>query len=284
MLNFQEWPLIGNDNIVDFLSKSIENDRIAGSYIFIGNKNLGKTSLARFFAQTLFCEFKIKDNKTGFILPCGNCSVCKRMQGSDDLNDFSSIHSDCYVVKKQEDKSVVTVDQIRNLIVQLSKSSFFNSYKIGIIQDAESMHISASNAFLKTMEEPRDKVVIILIASSLVNIPATIISRSQIVNFRPVKISTIYDFLIKEYNIKREKAMDIAHISMGSPALAVKFLQEQEYYEAYTEMSRVFVSFFSKNINEKFSDIDHYNDSRIFIGTSRGEILLSENSGESFFV
>lgn len=256
MSNLKEWPLIGNKNIVDFLSKSIEKDRVAGSYIFIGNKNLGKASLAKFFAQTLFCESRIKDDKSGLILPCGACQSCKRVRDNETLSDFSSMHSDCYVVKQQEDKSVVTVEQIKNLIVQLSKSSFSGSYKIGIIQDAENMHISASNAFLKAMEEPRDKVVIILIASSLTNIPATVVSRSQIVNFHPVKISTIYDFLIKEYNIKRGKAMDIAHISMGSPALAVKFLQDQDYYEAHIEMANVFVNFFSKNINDRFAGID----------------------------
>ncbi len=259
MMNNIKWPLIGNENVVDFLSKSIENGKVAGSYIFLGNRDLGKSTIAKFFAKSLFCEARVKNQKTGHILPCGKCQSCKKMnQGNNGsfFDDFSSIHSDYFLLKKDDNKKDISVDQIREFIHQLSVSSFLNSYKVGIIKDADNLNIKASNAFLKTLEEPKDKVVIILIMQNIENVPKTILSRSQIINFKAVKMETIYDFLIKEYNVDKGVAMNIAHISMGSPALAVKFLQEKKYYNIHIEIANTFINFFYQTINENFLSVE----------------------------
>jgi DNA polymerase-3 subunit delta' len=135
-------------------------------------------------------------------------------------------------------------------------SSFLNSYKIGIIKNAESLSIEAANALLKTMEEPSGKVIIILIASYLDNIPETIVSRSQVLNFRPVSSAELYDHLLKEYNVDRSLAKSLSHLSLGRPALAKKFLEDKDFYDKYVSQTQVFLDIFSESINSGFSGVE----------------------------
>ena len=73
------WPLIGNAQITEFLEKSIGNNKVAGTYIFNGPDNLGKTTAARYFAKSLLCANK----RAGGNLPCGDCSSCRHFQLGD---------------------------------------------------------------------------------------------------------------------------------------------------------------------------------------------------------
>jgi DNA polymerase-3 subunit delta' len=101
-----------------------------------------------------------------------------------------------------------------------------NSYKIGIIKKADKLTAEAQSALLKTLEEPRDKVIVILLASSEDNLLPTILSRGQKLYFQAVNAETIYDYLIAEYGTKRTLAKDLANLSLGRPLRAVKFLED----------------------------------------------------------
>ena len=248
------WPLVGNGHIIDFLSKSIKNNNLAGSYIFYGPDNLGKTTVANFFAQTLLCENRKADSF------CGECLSCKKFlikrEDSSEGVDFGGVHSDFYLIKKESDKKNISIEQAREFIRKLSMSSFLNSYKIGIVKHADSLSIGASNALLKTLEEPKDKVVVILVTSNIDAIPATIASRSQILKFNPVSSDIIYDHLINDHRASRSSAKKFSSICLGRPALAIKFLQDSEFYNTYLERVSVFLNFFNEDLNERFRTID----------------------------
>lgn len=198
-----DWPLVGNLQITEFLEKSILNDKVAGAYIFTGPDNLGKTTTANFFAQCLLCENKEAGSGN---LPCENCNSCHSFHSGNNIiisdakdEKQRAAHSDFTIVKRAKDKKNISIEQVRGLIKTLSLSSFLNSYKIGIIKHADALSTEAFNALLKTLEEPREKVIIILIVKSLDSLPATIISRSQILRFGPVEVNVIYDYLIKNH-------------------------------------------------------------------------------------
>ncbi len=238
------WPLVGNGHIFEFLSKSLAKDNISGSYIFAGPANLGKTTAANFFARSLVCEARGKAT-----LPCGKCSACVQAD--------KGIHSDIYLIQKEADKKNISVDQVRDFIRSLSMSSFLNSYKIGIIKGAENLSEGAVNALLKTLEEPKVKVVIILTITDLETLPKTILSRSQILNFLPVKSADIYDDLIKNHQASRSQAKNFSRLAVGRPALALKFLEEKEYYENYEQLARSFFGLLNPDINSRFSAIEN---------------------------
>ncbi|MDO8592421.1 MAG: hypothetical protein Q7R92_01440 [bacterium] len=242
--NKLNWPIVGNSHIFDFLEKSLANKKVAGSYIFTGPANIGKTTAAYFFARSLVCEAEGAP-----ALPCGQCPAC--------LAAAKGIHSDIYLIKKPADKKNISIDQVRDFIRSLSLSSFLNSYKIGIIKGAENLSEGAVNALLKTLEEPKIKVVIILTAADIDVLPKTILSRSQILNFSPVKSAAIYDDLIKNYQAQRSQAKNFSRLAAGRPALAIKFLQNREYYEDYQRLARSFIGLLSPDINSRFSAIEN---------------------------
>ena len=254
------WPLIGNAQITEFLEKSIINDKVAGTYIFTGPDNLGKTTVANYFAQCLLCESKGTD---GHSLPCGRCGSCHSFSVNAKLNssrkiekEKTAIHGDFHIVKRDKNKKNISIKQVRELIKILNLSSFLNSYKIGIIKHADIMSQGAFNALLKTLEEPKDKVIVILIVKTLESLPDTIVSRSQILRFAPVKADEIYDFLLKNYRASRSEAKNISRLSLGRPALAVKFFEDKEFYDNYCAKVKIFLNFISHGINERFSLIE----------------------------
>jgi DNA polymerase III subunit delta' len=284
------WPLSGNTPITNFLEKSLATGRIANTYIFSGPENLGKTAAAVFFAKSLLCQGK----QSGVLaLACGDCPSCRQMQNKTEDNGFATLHSDFHLLRKEADKKNISVEQVREFIRILEMSSFMNSYKIGVIKDADSLSEGAANALLKTLEEPRPKVVIILTASRLEKIPATIVSRSQVLNFLPVSASAIYDYLANELDCPRAEAKNISRLSLGRPALAAKFWENKEFYQAYREKAETFLGFFADNINDRLQavgnlsgDKDEENKAEaalavlnVWQGVLRDLLLLASNNG-----
>lgn len=236
------WPLIGNRHIFEFLAKSLAKKNISGSYIFTGPSSIGKVTAAHYFARSLVCEASDQ-----LVLPCGKCPACSQAA--------KGIHGDIYLIKKEADKKNISIEQIRDFIRSLGLSSFLNSYKIGIIEGAEALSEGAVNALLKTLEEPKEKVVIILTVTDFEVLPKTIISRSQILSFQPVKSDTIHDDLIKNHGAQRSQAKNFSRLCAGRPALALKFLENKEYYESYKINVRAFVELLNSDINERFKTI-----------------------------
>ena len=236
------WPLVGNGQIFEFLAKSLVNQKVAGSYIFTGPADLGKTLAANYFAQGLVCD-------QASLPPCGRCPACEQVE--------RGLHGDIYLIKKEDDKKNISVDDVRDFIRNLGMSSFFNSYKIGIIKGAESLSHGAVNALLKTLEEPKAKVVIIMTVANLEALPKTILSRSQILRFRTVAGGVIYDDLINHHGVQRSQAKNFSRLSAGRPALAVKFLKDAEFYESYQAGVRAFAGLLELDINKRFAAVDN---------------------------
>ena len=103
------WPLIGNNQVVEFLTKILAKDNPAGSYIFAGPADLGKTTVANFFAQSLVCL-----SRRG-VSPCGRCPACLQAQ--------KGLHGDITLIKRNRDKKNISIEQIREFIRTLSLTS-----------------------------------------------------------------------------------------------------------------------------------------------------------------
>lgn len=257
------WPLVGNSHIIEFLSKSITNNKVANTYIFLGPQDLGKTTVANYFAKSLLCQSQAKFRKGDIVSPCGECVSCqafarikKNNAGREKEEDAGIIHGDFHLVEREKDKKNISIEQVREFIKDLNLSSFLGSYKIGMIKEADSLSLEAANALLKTLEEPKEKVVVILIAANLESIPATIVSRSQVLNFYPVKTDIIHNYLIDEHKISRSLAKNLSKISLGRPALAVKFLKDKDFYKDYTDKAKIFLDFVGQDINERLAGIE----------------------------
>lgn len=258
------WPLIGNEHITEFLEKIIAKNKVSGSYIFNGPDNLGKTTIAKYFAKSLLCQERVGSS------PCENCPACKQFnisqKNSEDAEideDGINTHGDFHIIRKEKDKKNISIEQIRGFIRTLSMSSFLNSYKIGIVKHAESLSQEAANALLKTLEEPRKDVIIILITHSIEALPKTIVSRSKILNFHPVKFDIIYENLIDEHGASRSTAKNLAYLSLGRPALATKFLEDKDFFDLYKERAESFARIFSLDINDRLEAVGKLFDKKV---------------------
>ena len=216
-----DWPKLGNEAVLAFLDESLRSDRLARAYIFCGPADLGKSTVARALAKNLL--FKDRPD------------LAEKQEGSP---DFSSLESDFHVLAPDENKKNISVEATRDFIHALSMSSFLDSYKIGLVKSAELLSEGAANALLKTLEEPRAKVLIILLASNPESLPATIISRAQVLNFYPVQKDQVYDYLLENHGVSRSQAKNLAAISLGRPIRAVRFLEDEALFAKYLALAK----------------------------------------------
>ena len=162
------WPIIGHQAVVNFLQRSIIRRRPSHAYLLVGPKRVGKETVAEFFVQSLFC---FEDDGSKNTLPCGECDQCRQI--------VNKVHPEIIYISPELGQRSITIEQVRGLIEKFSLTSMLNTYKVAILNGAESLEEPAANALLKTLEEPQGRSILILLAESLDTLPATIISRCQ---------------------------------------------------------------------------------------------------------
>ncbi len=223
------WNIIGHQKITRFLESAIVNDKLVHAYLFYGPKQIGKKTLTKKFIQILMCYFDSKEKKE---IPCHFCDHCQQIE--------KNIHPDIFWLRKESDKKDINIEQIRDLQNNLAVHSFFKSYKVAVIENAEQMNLASFNALLKTLEEPTPKTIIILITHQIGKIPKTVLSRSQKIKFLPVPSEEIYNYLVKQ-NVDREQAKHLSSLANGRPGRALTFLNNKQLWQEYlAQLSNLF--------------------------------------------
>lgn len=207
--------IVGHGRIKDHLKNSIRLDKVSHAYLFVGDKGVGKMSMAKMFAQTLQCESK-------GIEPCMKCKSCLQMI-SDNQPDIRVL---------THEKAAMSVDEIRTqLINDAGIMPYAGPYKIYIVPDAHLLNAPAQNALLKTIEEPPSYVVVILIVDNKDVILPTILSRCVTINFMPLPDKDVAKYLIEKQDIPDDEALMVAAFSQGSIEKAVNIAVSKEYSE-----------------------------------------------------
>ena len=164
----------GQEHIVTALQNQIEKERMSHAYLFCGTRGTGKTTIAKIFAKAVNCENPVAGN------PCGECPSCKKITANASMN-----------VIEIDAASNNGVDNIREIVEQVSYSPAEGKYKVYIIDEVHMLSIGAFNALLKTLEEPPSYVIFILATTEAHKIPITILSRCQRYDFKRISIDTI---------------------------------------------------------------------------------------------
>lgn len=166
--------LIGQATVVRILINSLQHNRLHPALIFTGSRGTGKTSTARILSKTLNCP-NVKE-----FTPCNNCKTCQ------DINNSRSL--DVMEIDGASNNGVEAIRQLKETITYLPSSN----YKIYIIDEVHMLSVSAFNALLKTLEEPPAHVIFIMATTEMRKIPATVLSRCQILQFHKIADSLIY--------------------------------------------------------------------------------------------
>ena len=194
----------GRDTIVRTLKNQIIHDRVSHSYLFCGTRGTGKTTIAKIFAKAVNCEHPVDGS------PCGECSVCRAIAEDANLN-----------VVEMDAASNNGVDDIRGVIEQVAYSPTLGKKRVYIIDEVHMLSTAASNALLKTLEEPPEYAIFILATTEPNRLPVTILSRCQRYDFGRLSTATIAGRLkevSERENLKaEEKALNyIAAAADGS--------------------------------------------------------------------
>jgi DNA polymerase-3 subunit delta' len=234
----------GQNSALQALRLAMDNNRIAQAYLFHGIDGVGKFTTALYFGMALNC-FSISEFR-----PCGKCTSCRKFLALDHpdlLYIFPSpnlgltldgeITKTDYIKEYEgyignkvatpwEDfnfssKLMIRRESMSWLIKRLSYSNFEAAYRICIIEDVDMMNTETSNAFLKTLEEPPDSTVIILLTNNLAQLLPTVVSRCQAIHFQPVSPSMIESVLRDSFHTPLEQARIASHIADGSVKRAI---------------------------------------------------------------
>lgn len=211
----QNWNMLGHEWAVNLLRSNLVNGRLRHAYLFCGPPGIGRRTLALRFTQSINCE------QEGFPgNPCGSCRSCRLIK--------SIQHPDLTIVESEQVGSNLKVQQIRELQHSLSLAPYEGRYRIALILRFEEANPYASNALLKTLEEPPDRVVLMLTAREPEGLLPTIVSRCELIRLRPLSLETLSEELQSQYNVPSKEAELLAHISGGRPGSALRYLQNPE--------------------------------------------------------
>ncbi len=196
--------VVGQDHVIRTLRNAITRDRIAHAYLFVGPRGTGKTSTARIFAKALNCE------KGPTITPCGKCAACIDIaQGiSLDVMEFDAA-------------SNTQVDKIREVVLDnVAYAPSQGKFKVYIIDEVHMLSTSSFNALLKTLEEPPAHVKFLFATTDPQKMPATVISRCQRFDLRPIPDELIIERLkriavAEKMTVSTEALASIARLADG---------------------------------------------------------------------
>ncbi|TFB08911.1 DNA polymerase III subunit delta', partial [Candidatus Atribacteria bacterium MT.SAG.1] len=228
--------IVGQERAIKILTKSLKENKVSSSYIFIGSEGTGKYFTAIEFTKAVNC---LNLNKN--LEACDNCHSC------------NGINKQCYPDLKiiEPIKNSVKIEQIREMRKEIGLKPFKSKKKVYIIDQAEKMTLEASNCLLKTIEEPPCYAIIILICSKIDPILPTIVSRCQIINFGLITSFKIKELLLNKLNnLEKDRAEIISKLARGSIGKAFKLSADKEYFTRREKM----LDYLSTIIPGKYGD------------------------------
>lgn len=213
MAVFQD--IIGQEQIKEHLLNALSTKKISHAYIINGEKSSGKEFIAKVFAMALQCEEEGPD-------PCQECHSCKQA--------FNDNHPDIIRVT-HEKPNTISVDDIRAQVNNdVGIKPYSGPYKVYIIGEAEKMTVQAQNAILKTLEEPPQYAVILLLTSNVNSLLPTILSRCVVLNMKPVADNLVKKYLMEKLQVPDYKAEVCVAFARGNVGKA-KALASSEDFE-----------------------------------------------------
>lgn len=222
MANFSD--IIGHEDIVKHFKSSIELGKVSHAYILNGEKGSGKKTLAGIVVKSLQCENGGPD-------PCGTCKSCLQAESGNQPDIIWVNH---------EKPNVISVDEIRSQIVNdIDLKPYSSKYKIYIVPDAQMMNPQAQNALLKTLEEPPEYVIIMLLTNNMDKFLPTILSRCIVLNFKPVQPLQMMEYLVTQIGVDQDKARFCTDFAQGNLGKAVRLAISTDYNEIREDSIRL---------------------------------------------
>jgi len=233
--------IIGHQWAIDLLSRQLAQGLLAHAYLFTGAPQVGKGTLARWFAQALLCQAPAGQ-------PCGTCPDCQKAA--------AGRHPDVRLLNLEVqpgERRTLGIEAIRELRSGMAERPFAGRRKVYLIEDAETMTPEAANALLKTLEEPPPFVVLLLVALSDHMLLETIVSRCQMLPLRVLSRPEVRRALVEGWGASPEQADLFAALSCGRPGWAIQALQASPALERREENLAALQRLLEAGLLDRFS-------------------------------
>lgn len=227
--------IIGQEQLKEHLQNAISMNKVSHAYIINGERSSGKEFIARIFAMTLQCE-------KGETEPCGECHSCKQAMSNNQPDIIYIGH---------EKPNTIGVEDIRGQINNdIGIKPYSSPRKIYIMNEGEKMTVQAQNALLKTLEEPPEYAVILMLTTNVEALLPTILSRCVVLNMKPVPDAKVKKYLMEELGVPDYKANICVAFARGNIGKA-KLLASSEEFEKVKDEAITLVKYINDmEINE----------------------------------
>lgn len=236
------WQVVGQSRVVSLLQRSLEQGSVAHAYLVIGPPHVGKMTLALNLAQALNCQAADP--------PCGLCDSCQKIA--------SGKHADVQIIglnagnSNDKPRAEIGIDQIREIQHSSSLPPFEGRCKVFIIDGAEFMSTEAANCLLKTLEEPAGGVIFILLTTNDGVLPATVVSRCQRLELRPLATSQVGVALSARWGLEKQKAELLARLSHGCLGWALSAATDDNLLQQRAQRVDKLLDIAGGNYEERF--------------------------------
>ena len=246
MAGFRE--IIGQEQIKEHLTNALSSGKISHAYIINGEKSSGKEFIARVFAMALQCE------KEG-VEPCQECHSCKQA--------LSDNHPDIIRVM-HEKPNTISVDDIRAQVNNdVGIKPYSSAHKVYIVNEAEKMTVQAQNAILKTLEEPPEYAVILLLTANVNSLLPTILSRCVVLNMKPVADELVKKYLMEQLQVPDYKAEVCVSFARGNIGKAKSLAASEDFENVKTEALSLLKYIRDMELNEIIAAVKKINEYKL---------------------
>ena len=213
--------VVGHKNIIKYIESAVQADAVSHAYILNGERGSGKKLLANLFAMSLQCQDRDENGEA-----CGKCQSCKQALHGNQPDIIRVSH---------EKPTTISVDDIRQHVNNdIVIKPYSSKYKIYIIPEADLMSVQAQNALLKTIEEPPEYAVIMLLTENAEVLLPTIRSRCVMMKLRNIKDQLVKKYLMEQMEIPDYKADVCVAFAQGNMGKAI-MLANSDYFNEIKE-------------------------------------------------
>ena len=235
--------IIGHEQLVSYFLRSLDNGNISHAYILSGEDGMGKMTIARAFAMSLLC---------GTRNACGVCSSCRQF--------VSDNHPDMIYVKHEKENSIGVEDIREQVVADTGIRPYQGGYKIYVIDEAEKLTAAAQNALLKTIEEPPEYVVIMLLSSHEESFLQTILSRCITLRLRPLHDRLVTGYLMNKYGMEQHQASICAAFARGNLGKAITLADSERFMEMHGKTVEILKSIYDKPLYQLMDELKELKD------------------------
>lgn len=230
--------ILGRESLVEYMKTAASKEEFSHAYIFEGEKGMGKLFIAKEFAKMILSCGKETDEERQI--------VCKQVNNGNSPD----------IIYIEPDKpTTISVEEIRTKLVGTSDIFPYGKYKIYIVKEAEKMNEQAQNALLKTIEEPPEYVIIILLSANKNRLLPTIRSRCVTLDIKPIAANVIKEYLIENYGVVDYVADMAAKFSAGNVGRAVRYACDEDFLEMKNVVVKILRNLDKETITEEIASI-----------------------------